>query len=486
MATKQAKKLGTIGLIGLIVPAMIGGGAYDLPQNMASNAGLIGQLLGWAVSGAIIWCLVYSFLFLSKLRPDYTSGLYMYAEDGFGKFTGFFVSWGYWICECFANVTYAVLLASTLDAFFPGVFKGGNNLNSIILGTVILWLMTALVLKGIQGASWVDNISTAVILLSLVFFIVSMIFVFDPQTFTTNIMGSETISHLQDTNIGSLFHQIKNTMMVTLWVFGGVEGAVVLSGNAKSQKNVRDATKWGFIICLIIYAAVSVLALGFRSYGEIANMASPSTGALLSIIYGPIGRLVIGISVIIAVLASWLTWVLLLSEMPRAAAKSGTFPQSFKKVNKNNMPSYSIVVSTIVMQVILFSTAFAGKAFNTMLTIVGTMTVPPYLISMMYLFKISLNKESFNPSGAQITFSRTKPLVYSFLAILGTLYMGYSAGVKYTALSFIIYALGIPVYMWARKHIPSETHSTIFTKYEKIFIICILAVAIISLLIMYA
>lgn len=267
MATKQAKKLGTIGLIGLIVPAMIGGGAYDLPQNMATNAGLIGQLLGWAVSGAIIWCLVYSFLFLSKLRPNFTSGLYMYAEDGFGKFTGFFVSWGYWICECFANITYSVLLASTLNSFFPGVFKGGNNLNAIILGTVILWLMTALVLHGIQGASWVDNISTAVILLSLVFFIISMIFVFNPHVFTTNVMGNESIRHLQDTNLGSLFHQIKDTMMVTLWVFGGVEGAVVLSGDAKSQKNVRNATKWGFIICLIIYAAVSVLALGFRSYG---------------------------------------------------------------------------------------------------------------------------------------------------------------------------------------------------------------------------
>ncbi|MBS9335282.1 amino acid permease [Fructobacillus sp. M1-13] len=474
----EAKKLGTIGLIGLIVPAMIGGGAYDLPENMAANAGLIGQALGWIVSGLIIWCLVYSFLFLSKLRPDFTSGLYKYAEDGFGKFTGFFVSWGYWICECFANITYAVLLASTLNAFFPGVFKGGNNLNSILLGTVILWSMSALVLKGIQGASWVDNLSTAVILLSLLFFIVSMIAVFNPHTFTTNIWANQAMTSLGDADMGSIFHQVKSTMMVTLWVFGGVEGAVVLSGNARSQKDVRNATKWGFIICLIIYAAVSILALGYRSYGQIGKMASPSTGALLASIYGPIGHVIIGISVLVAVLASWLTWTLMLSEMPRAAAQMGTFPTSFKKMNKNHMPAYSIIVSTIVMQLILFSTHFAGKAFNTMLTIVGTMTVPPYLIAMLYLFKISLNDKEFNPTGAKITFGRTKPLIYSGLAILGTLYMGYSAGITYTALSFVIYALGIPVYIWARTHKQDMTIGQVFGKYEKIFVACILIVAV--------
>ncbi|MEJ7142269.1 amino acid permease, partial [Staphylococcus capitis] len=77
-------------------------------------------------------------------------GLYQYVEKGFGGYAGFFTSWGYWICECFANVTYSVLLMSTLDFFFPGKFTGGNNIGSIIGGSIILWLMSLLILNGVK------------------------------------------------------------------------------------------------------------------------------------------------------------------------------------------------------------------------------------------------------------------------------------------------------------------------------------------------
>lgn len=488
-----AKKLGTLGLIALIIPAMIGGGAYDLPANMAIHAGLVGQILGWLISGLIIWFMVASFLKLSELRPKYTTGLYKYADAGFGKFTGFFVSWGYWICECFADITYAVLLASTLNGFFPGIFTGGNNINSIILGTVILWGMSALALHGIKGASWINNISTIVILVSLAAFIVIMIgydVLHRGGQILTNPMANHTIRSLGDKSMGPMISQIKNTMMTSLWVFGGVEGAVVLSDRAKSQKNVRSATKWGFIICLVFYALMSILPLGFRSYGKIAKMASPSCGHILYMLIGTPGRLIIAFGVIIAVLASWLAWVILLSEMPRAAAQDGTFPQSFKKMNKKNMPSYSIIVSTIVMQVILLATHFAqGQAFDNLLTIVGTMTVPPYLISMMYLWKISSNSKRFNPEGHKLSFSRTNALIYSILATLGALYMGYAAGIKYTALSFVIYALGIPVYMWARTHLASGKKVSwkhVFTRNELIFVTGIILVALVSCIIMFA
>lgn len=131
------------------------------------------------------------------------------------------------------------------------------------------------------------------------------------------------------------------------------------------------------------------------------------------------------------------------------------------------------------MQLIVISTHFAGHAFNTMLTIVGTMTVPPYLISMIYLLKASSNEKTFNIHNDPLSVSRKSAHAVAWLAILGTLFMGYSAGIKYTTISFIIYAIGIPVFMLARKqYAPGEA---VFSKNEKIFAAAIVVVAIIGL-----
>ena len=107
-----------------------------------------------------------------------------------------------------------------------------------------------------------------------------------------------------------------------------------------------------------------------KSYGQIASMKSPSSGVLLSIVIGPAGRIIIAIGVIVAILASWLTWTLMLSEMPYAAAKAKHFPKQFVKTNKNDIPYVSLITSSIIMEIIIILTHFSTQAFNTMLTIV--------------------------------------------------------------------------------------------------------------------
>ncbi|POH22952.1 amino acid permease [Fructilactobacillus sanfranciscensis] len=482
LENKTNEKIGRLGLTAFVLSAMVGGGIYDLPQNMALHAGLVAQVLAWIITGIIIWTIVRSFMILSQLRPQYTTGLYHYAQAGFGKFAAFFVSWGYWICQSFAIAAYSVLLMSTLDAFWPGMFKGGNNWLAILGGTIVLWTMTFLILKGIRTTSKVDLIGTFCMLLIIATFIITMIVAFNWHVFVTNPMASNNPPKIHDRDLGGLFHQIKSSMLTTLWVFSGVESAVVLSGSAKSQKSVRRATRDGFILCLVLYALVSILPLGIASYGQLSHIPSPSTAILLEYVLGPIGRLIITFGVIVAVLASWLSWILLLSEMPRAASEDRTFPMFFQKIGKHNVPKSSLIMTVIVIQIIIIMTHFAGRAFDTTLTIVATMTIPPYLISMLYLAKISMKEETFNPDKNAINVSRYAALFIAILAIIGTLFMGYTAGIKYLTIAFVIYAIGIPVFMYARKEY--NPNQQIFNAWEKVFAILIVLIAIVGLLIL--
>ena len=473
-----SKKLGLWALTAVVLSAMVGGGIYDLPQNMAVHAGAIGQIFAWLITGFIMWFIVKSFMILTDIYPEYKTGLYQYVEKGFGGYAGFFTSWGYWICECFANVTYSVLLMSTLDFFFPGKFTGGNNIGSIIGGSIILWLMSLLILNGVKAASSVEIAGTVGMLLTTAIFLVVMAISFNWGSFTTNMFANHAVPHLNDRDLGSLQHQISSTMMTTLWVFGGVEGAVVLSDKAKSQDEVKKATHLGFVICLILYALATLLPLGLKSYGQIAAMQSPSSGVLLSIVIGPAGRIIIAVGVIVAILASWLTWTLMLSEMPYAAAKAKHFPKQFARTNKNEIPYVSLITSSIIMEIIIILTHFSTQAFNTMLTIVGTMTVPPYLLSILFLVKSSYKKENW-PGHHQ--YSRKYALIIGIIALCGIMYMGISAGIKYTVISFIIYALGIPFYIYARHQF--QPNEKVFTKVETGFAIAIVLVAIIGVFI---
>ena len=151
LKTKSSKTmLGVMGLAGIVVSSMIGGGIYSLPQNMAQNASVGAVILAWIITGFGMYFIANTFRVLSTIKPKLTSGIYMYAHEGFGSYMGFNIGWSYWLCQIFGNVGYAVITMDALDYFFPGTFTGGNNLASIIGGSILIWSFNMLVLKDIS------------------------------------------------------------------------------------------------------------------------------------------------------------------------------------------------------------------------------------------------------------------------------------------------------------------------------------------------
>ena len=116
-------KLGA--LVALVVGSMIGGGIFSLPQNMAASAGVGAVLIGWGITAVGMLTLAFVFQTLANRKPELDSGVYAYAKAGFGDYMGFSSAWGYWISAWIGNVSYMVLLFSTLGYFFP-VFGTGN------------------------------------------------------------------------------------------------------------------------------------------------------------------------------------------------------------------------------------------------------------------------------------------------------------------------------------------------------------------------
>jgi arginine:ornithine antiporter/lysine permease len=261
-------------------------------------------------------------------------------------------------------------------------------------------------------------------------------------------------------------------MLVTLWAFIGIEGAVVMSKRAKKQSDVGKATILGFIGCLIIYILLSLLPYGFMSQEELASIANPSTAGILEKVIGKSGAWLMNIGLFVSVLSSWLAWTMITAEIPQAAAENGTFPKLFIKENSNNSPSASLWITSGAMQFFLLMAYFSSNAWNTMLSITGVMVLPAYFMSCAYLWKLCEDGE-FSSS----TIKRSTALITSIIGAFYALWLIYAAGLKYLLLATIIIALGIPFYVRARKeNYPDEC---VFTEHEwalaSLFIIISLA-----------
>lgn len=228
-------------------------------------------------------------------------------------------------------------------------------------------------------------------------FILILLFVFQFSKFDFNFWGEQIATRAK---LGGLSAQIKSTMLVTLWAFIGIEGAVVMSKHASSPKAVGRATVLGFLGCLIIYILLSLLPFGYMTQAELAAIPNPSTAGVLEKIVGPWGAWLMNIGLLVSVLTSWLAWTMVTAQIPQAAAQNGTFPKEFAAENENQAPSVSLWVTSALMQLFILLVYFSNNAWNTMLSITSVMVLPAYFSSCAYLWKVCEDGEY--PNGIYI------------------------------------------------------------------------------------
>lgn len=470
--SEHTKKVGFLGLVAIVVGSMLGGGVFNLPSNMSEGAALGAVLIAWLITGIGMYFLAQTFKMLSDVRSDLSSGIYTYAAEGFGKYIGFNSAWGYWLSAAIGNVSFAVLMMQALGYFFP-IFISGNNWQSILGGSIFIWVMNIIVRRGVNGATILNIVSTIAKLVPLFIFVIVLLYVFNWDKLTFDIWG-----HI-DGNLGSLPKQIKSTMLVTLWAFIGIEGAVVISGRAKNSKDVGKATFIGFLGAIIIYASISIFSFGIMNQADLAKLPDPSTAYVMKAMVGNWGAVVLNLGVIISILGAWLAWTIMASEVPSTAAVHGVLPKVLGRYNKNESPVVALTVTSIIMQITLLFSAFEKNAFLSIISMAGSMILIPYVLSAMFLFKQASSKNSEEHFFGKL---RRKGIITGTMATIYGFWLVYAAGLKYVLLSSILYSLGILVYRKAWKE--KDSTEPLFKPYEKLIAVIIVILAVVSLVIM--
>ena len=437
MATTD-QKMSRMALTAMVVGGMVGAGIFSLPRTFANATGPLGAVIAWLIAGTGMYMLARVFQALAERKPDLDAGVFAYAKAGFGDYPGFLSAFGYWISSCIGNVSYWVLIKSTLGAFFP-VFGDGNTVAAIVVASIGIWLFHFLILRGVQQAAFINSIVTVAKVIPIMVFIVILIFAFKMELFSFNLYGGDLTN--------GLFEQVKATMLVTVFVFIGIEGASVYSRYAKERSDVGAATILGFVTVTALMVLVTLLPYAVLQRADIAGMRQTSMAGALENVVGPWGSVFVSVGLLVSVLGAYLAWALICAEVMFAAGKSKDMPAAFSKTNANGVPHVAMWWTSIIIQIIVVTTYWSRDAFTLMLNLTSATTLIPYFLVAAYGLMIARRGETYDLRPGE----RQRDMVLAGVAVLYTVFMLYAGGLRYILLAAILFAPGTILYYIARR-----------------------------------
>ncbi len=451
MATETERKLSLFSLSALVVGSMIGAGIFSLPSTFAEATGPLGALVAWTIAAGGMYTLARVFQALAEREPHLDAGVYAYAKAGFGDYPGFLSAFGYWIGSCIGNVSYWVLIKSTLGAFLP-VFGDGNTPVAIAVASVGIWLFHFLILRGVRQAAGINTVVTIAKVVPIVVFVIILAFSLRGGLFRENFRGGTGMPETR------MLEQVRATMLVTVFVFLGIEGASVYSRYAAKRADVGRATIVGFVVVTTLMVLVTLLPFGALARAEIAGVRQPSMAGVLEAVVGRWGAVFVSVGLIVSVLGAYLAWSLICAEVLHAAARSGDMPRVFATENANGVPAAALWLTNLVVQAFVVTTYWSADAFALMLSLTSAMSLIPYLLVAAFGVRTARRGEAYRERAGE----RRRDLALAAIATVYTAFMIVAGGMKFVLLSAVLYAPGTLLYYLTRR----EQGRRVFTPVE--------------------
>ena len=460
------KTLGLMPLVMFSVGCTLASGVFALSGDFAyAGAYTLATLIGWGITFVGMIGLVGCFLRLTIVKPELTSGIYSYARAGFGEYIGFNSAWGYWLSAVLAYVTFSTGFLGSLSELFP--FLGdGMNLASLAIGSAILWLLVMLLLHGVNTAVIINAIAVIFKIIPIVFLVVAAIMAgaFDWDTFTSNFTGEGSGM--------SILEQTKACIFTTVWVFIGIEGAVVISTRAKNTKLAGKASIISFIALFALYFIISFLSMGVADHDTLCSFTDNYTFSMAGVmeyIVGAWGAKLVNVTAVVSIGCALLTYVILCSDSAFGPANMRCFPKIFVKRNKRNQPTYSIIFSALLVEVFMIVATINSASYQNCYYLSTITIMIPYMLSAFYAFKLTCKgelTEGLSSAGKAFTW---------IAVILGSIYgiwMLYASSLSYILVCALMYLPGIVLYIIKRR----EEGGPLFPKtYDKVVFVVLCA-----------
>lgn len=406
--TKNNSLIRALGLkdaVGVGLGAIIGAGIFVVTGVAAGVSGA-SFIVGLMIAGVVASFNGLSSAQLAAVYPQ-SGGTYEYGYRLLNPALGFSAGWMFLLSKLSAAGIVAIGFGSYFYQLVPVLPPMAYSIGAILL-------LTGANLMGIQKAGTVNIFIVLITLVALLYFVFGGIGAMEAQNFTPfapfGVMG------------------IVESAAILFFAFTGYARIATLAEEVVEPKStIPRAVIITILTAIVLYAAVSVVAVGVIGAERMAESRSPLQVAAEAMATPGIG-LVITLGASTAMLGVLLSQILGISRMLLAMGRRNDLPSFFEKIHgKTSVPHIGIIFTSLVILVItlLGSFEFVVRA--------ATFTILLY-------YSITNIAAIWQPSSEQIY---TKAIPY--LGLVGCLAMSISLPLPVIISGAVLLAVGFGV-----------------------------------------
>lgn len=424
------KQLGLWTSTSLVVGNMIGAGVFMMPAALAKFGGI--SLVGWVCSAIGAFFIAKVFSHLSKLLPAADGGPYAYSQKGLGDFAGFLVAWGYLVSVWCTNAAITVSFISAMSTFFPAL--ANNSYLAIGVGLATIWFLSWVNSLGILTSGILQLITTILKIVPIVLIgLVGLFYIQWNNFLPFNGSGTSSIA------------AITATTTLTFFAFLGIECATIPSGSvANSAATVAKATTLGTLIATLVYILGTVSVMGMIPAGQLKNSVTPFADAAV-IIWGQGAKYWVSAGVAISAFGALNGYILIQGQMPYAVAKDELFPKIFTRKNKQGVPVYGIVISSIFVSLFMAMNYTKGlvEQFQFLILLTTSTILIPYVFCTASYLLMRLRVKDITKNMI------TSAIVLAALTFLFCIWIMLGLGYETVFWGFVLTMSSVPIYVFA-------------------------------------
>lgn len=365
------RALGLGYVIVFVIANIIGSGVYKKVAPMAAELHSSTWILAaWVVGGIITLFGALSNAEVAGLLAD-TGGEFVYLKKIYNRFFAFIYGWSLFsIIQTATISSLAYVFAQSLNSIIPiptmlsslqdfsigGIFFPFQDFGFKLVAILLILLLTTLNISGLKSGAWASKAILAMVCTGLL-----VIIIFGLTSSSAHPADYLKISDL--TNKTVTISAFYTAMLASFWAYQGWVSVGFIGGEIKdATRNIPKGIVIGVFVVIAVYLLVNLTYVSVLSVPQLEQVhaAGNQIAAIEAVrgFWGTGGVLFISVLILITTLGCTNASVLTGSRPYYAMAREGLFFSAIGKLNKNNVPSNSLLWQGIWASVLVLSGTF--------------------------------------------------------------------------------------------------------------------------------
>ena len=350
---RLARSLSWPHLVALGVGAIVGTGILTLIGVGAGKAGPA-VVLSFAIAGVICACAALAYAEVATMIPQAGSA-YTYSYAVFGELIAWMIGVAL-ILEYTLVVSavavgwsgYAAGFLKSIHIGLPDALVQGPELGGILNlpAIFIIWVVAGLLIAGTRESATLNAILVVIKMVALAMFIAVALPVFNSAHFDPFMPFGFPRSGPSGSEVG-----VMAAAAIIFFAFYGFDAIATAAEEAKNpSRDLAIGIVGSMIVCVLIYMAVAIAAIGAVAYTGFANSPEP-LALILRDIGQPWAARVLGASAVIALPTVILAFFYGQSRIFFTVARDGLLPSPLARVSRRGTPVRITIFTAIVTSV---------------------------------------------------------------------------------------------------------------------------------------